>query len=358
MSAGTGVAVRVRVAGVWLDEISAAWQIDTVSWAYGLGDLTMQWSMQLGPRRPAPLTPGAVVEVMLGPIVVWRGRLTAPDYSDQSVGGTQTFSATGDSSYADTAPALASSGTTSTNPRVAAQTAITNGDIGWINVTALPNAAYSVPSVPSVDGTDATTDLNALGALLDAYATENSQTWGVHAGSAYMASDPTSHSWVVSTNANVIGYREPLASSLYARWKDTVGTLHTAHAGTGSPTALLDYVDFGALTAPRVASLLAGILRKTGPAYTWTGPLTLVPGQITTPGGQTPHPAALGAAIATGTMIRLANQRDITTGAGYVDVIAGQLDWSPTDQTLQLSPQATVDDDLDAIVEATGGTVQ
>jgi len=349
---------RYKVGGVWLDSITTKWSHDAISWGRPEGDVACSWNMDLGKQRPPVIAAGAPVEVFLGPISLWRGNLVAPDYSTAQ-GDTMLFQANGDSAKAYTVPCLSAAGMTTSRPKLAADQAIARGELNWTDTSALPTAPYRDPNSSPSANADEVSTLNQVGVLLDAWALENQQDWGVHSGVAYMNADPIAPTWFVDPGAGILGNTQAeMASKIYARYLNSAtGKLTTAVAGTGSTVAQVDFTGLGAVTATRISGLLAGILRKTGDKVGWTAGFTVTGPQIATGGGVHPHLGIVGAAAATGIMLRAHGQLDprgLDTG---INIIVGTAEWRPADGTLDLNPVNTAGADLGTLVEKVGGVL-
>lgn len=358
MGAPTSLTPRYQVGGIWLDSITSKWAHDSISWGFPEGDVACSWSMQLGLTRPPALSDGAIVQAYLGPMPLWRGTLVAPDWSSAE-DGTMSFSAQGDAAGAYQVPALSASGMTTSRPQLAAAQAVARGEIGWLDTSSLPNTPYTDPTSSPSGTVDETADLNYLGTLLDAYAIENTQEWGVHNGIAYMYSRPTIPTWYLDPAAGVLGTtQEALAAKLFGRYLDSgSGTLKTISVGSGSPVALIDLTPSGAISATRATTKLNGMLAKTGAKVGWTNGFTVTTSQIRSGGGVHPHLGLVGSSVATGTMARLHGTQDPRGIDMGINVVIGTAEWHPADGTLDLNPVDFAGADLGTLAEKVGGAL-
>lgn len=212
---------------------------------------------------------GALVEIMCGPLPVWSGLMSEPDRT--------TWECTAYGLAAEGRRFLAlDAGTTTRNFGTAITNAISRG---W----AVTNPA---PVVGTAAG-DADGNPVSVAQLLDDYASQTAQRWGVDAfRRLYMTPGETSPRWLASPDSAAFGTTgEDMARTLVGRYLDSgTNTYETATAGTGAPEEPVDLSSRGAMTAVAASAILGGALaRDRGVA--WTNGVTLSRSQLQTMGG-------------------------------------------------------------------------
>lgn len=335
---------QVRVGGVWLTDLDAAWGELVPTWRWGLGAFEATWSMGLKPgNRPAALVTDAVVEIFVGAWCCWRGYLADPNWSEGQ------FVATGIARQAEQTYALDGSGLTTVIPDVAINAAIARGVVDW--------TGGSVSNVAHVDTPDGQTDqLNTLASLLDSVADEAGQRWWVdNQGRVGMSPDPTVPDFHILPGTAELGVStELLAGSLLGRWQDAAGNYSTARVGTARPEVAVDLTPLGAIDATRAQSVLEGIYAKTGARPGWTNGYTFTAEQVVTPGDIHPDLALVGEAVGRGSMHRLLGERDPRSNAWSTDVVLAEAVWNCDDATMTCKPVDTAARDLASIFEEAG----
>lgn len=296
------------------------------------GSEQVTWQMNLSESFTHPaMRAGALVEVLIGPAVVWSGIMAQPDISGEG----WSFTAIGLSDeFRSAYLCLDSGGNTTSIPDVAVDQAIADGFPGTRPVS-LSNVAFA-----STTQTDA---LNYVGDLLDEWATSVSKRWRVNADrTVTAAADPTTPTWFMSPGSTRIGLADDnYASNLYGRYKSGVGTYATVTAVDTSAAAKrrravpVDLTNLGVTTAPKATAVLTGMLAKGKARYAWTDAANPTRLQLTTPGGQ---PACL-AFVKAGDMVRtfgVINEQGVPLP--YFDWIIGKTDYEDGADTIQLAP--------------------
>lgn len=269
------------------------------------GDTACQFTLGIpADANPIGLTFGTRLTVMDGPIPVWAGLL-----ADAQRGVPWQIAATGLSAYADHYVALDGSGNASTDAQTAVNAAIARG-LPWTNLGTL-----TTPSGVTFQG-------SMLGDLLDAVATANGQYWQVDQnGQVSMAPAPTVPSWLMVAS-NTLGDRtiDQYATDEYVRYTTQAfgsnGMLvqgppsvvaapnnpaSTAPRPYGRWERLDDITSAGPLTAAAAQTYGNGQLALQQPRATFSGTLTVQPGDLRTLGGQ---PVRL-TTVRAGQMIRI-----------------------------------------------------
>lgn len=330
----------VRVAGVPLDTHAPVGDLVIENrWPFGCWEAA--WSMALRHRqRLAGVVKGAPVDVLLGSYPIWAGQLEERD-GDR-------FMASGAARLAERAPALNTSGMTTTTPDVAIDKAIASGWLSWVRISSVSSVPYAGSDTATTDASDR---VNAVAALLDAYTAENNVRWKVNQfRHLSVSADPvTTLDWDAYPSEQVLASAsEKLASTIVARWADASGKLTTTTTGSGLPVALVDLTPLGGLTSGRVTTISNTILTRAAAAAGTVGAFTLTRDQIR---GR-PHLAR----IVAGQRVRLLGQQDPDTGMSTTpQVVLGITSWGVSERTVTCTPVDAAARDLAAIVAEQGG---
>lgn len=332
----------IRVAGVPL-EVHAPVGDMIIEHRWPFGAWEAKWSMALRPRQRLPgVVKGVRVEVLLGSLVTWSGTLTEPDASEGN------FIASGLARQAEHAPALNSSGKTTTTPAVAVNNAIVQGWLDWINVVGLiSNTPYAGSDTSTIDASDR---VNTVAALLDAYTAEDNLRWMVRPDRiVYAAPDPTEVTWDMHPTQQVLASAsDRLAGTIVARWADSAGVLATTTTGTGLPVATVDLTALGGLTSTRVTTISNTILTRAAAAGGTVGSFKIGAEQIR---GR-PHLAR----VVAGQRARLLGQFDPDSGISTTpSLVLGITSWNVDERAVTCTPVDAAARDLASIVAEQGG---
>lgn len=282
----------------------------------GCGDASFAFALSARSQHQA-LRTGALVEIMSGPVPVYTGVLSEPDRT------TWECHATGLSVPLRKKLALDNSSNATRNLADAIGRAISSG---WPGSNPGP-----------VSGTAAgDTDGNPVkvGDLLDDYAEQTGQRWGVDGfGRLYMRPDPTSARWIASPDSLVFGVTDEDVPTLLAGRYDNGTSYATAFAGSMGVEESVDLTNRGVLTAPAAMAILQGMLTRTG-TIQWTNGATLTRDQLTTSGGT---PANL-LAVRAGQMVRAHGLGYGRLSAPWLDVTIGKTRYTSGDDSIYLEP--------------------
>lgn len=331
----------IRVAGVPLETHAPVGEMFVEHrWPFGCWEA--KWSMALRPRQRLPgIVKGAKVEVLLGSLQIWAGTLTEPDRSEGN------FVASGSARLAEHAPAMNSSGKTTTVPDTAIDRGIAAGWLDWTRPASISNVAYAGTDSSTTDGSD---QLNTVAALLDAYTLENNVRWGVDAyRRVYKATDPTEVTWDMHPAQQVLASAsDRLAGTIVARWADSSGVKFTTTTGSGLPVVPISLLERGDLTLARVTAISNTILTRAAAAGGTVGSFEIGSDQIR---GR-PHPAR----IVAGQRSRLLGQFDPDTGTSTTpSLVLGVTSWNVAGQVVTCSPVDAAARSLSEIVAEQGG---
>ena len=324
----------LRLGGYSATEIAAHSRVTWETWADG-GSGSASWAFALTIRsQHQALRVGSLVEVMCGLTPVWSGLMSDPDRT------TWECTAYGLASAAQNYPAIdgALANTRDVGVAIAQAQAM-----GW--------PVLNPFGVGGIAAGDADGNPAALAKLLDDYAQETGQRWGVDGRRClFMRPDPTSPTWLASPGAAVFGSTsEGRATRLLGRYLDSgTGTNATASAGSGTPFEAVDLTERGAMTGAEATAILAGALARehTGPA--WTNGVNLTRGQLQTMGGT---PAFLPAVVAGGSMrsFGLANSMQ----ALALDTVIGKTRYTEGDDVIYVEPVNTAPRSLSDVIATT-----
>lgn len=270
---------NVRVNGLLIELTIGS--VGDLEWenAWPGGPWETTWGMDLAGNYTHPdLAADALVEIMEGPEPVWGGLMRRPKFN----GEYWEFVAEGYCRLAERFGCLTSTDATTSRLDIALPEAVARG-LPWT----LPASLSSTP-VASVDATEG---VNSIAALLDAYAEEQGQRWGVTpAGLLFFAADPTEPTLMVYPGVGAIGISEDdSGSALFARYMSTAGGYATATATDTAARAyreaFYDFTEYGAMSPARAAAKLAGLIANGATKPAWTNGLELAESELSTAGG-------------------------------------------------------------------------
>ncbi len=314
------MSIWLRVGGVAATEIAAhtapTWETladggcGQASWAFALSARSQHQAVRVG----------SLVEIMAGPVRVYVGELGEPDRT------TWQCHANGLSTPLRRRLALDSVGSATRNLETAIARAI---NVGWPGSNPAP--------VSGTAAGDAGGQPVTVGVLLDNYAEQTGQRWGVDAfGVLYMRPDPTSPRWISSPDSMVFGVTNEDTPTLLAGRYDTGAGYATAFAGTGGTEEAVDLTDRGVLTATAAEAILSGMLVRRG-SVQWTNGATVSREQLTTVGGS---PAPL-MAVRAGQVVRAHGLGYARVSAPWLDTVIGKTRYTAGDDTIYLEPVNT-----------------
>ena len=322
--------MQVRVAGRWMDDLAPWGDLSYSSDEHGCAAASWAAYFAPGVRHPA-MRRGALVEVLLGPVVIWSGFL---DEIDWAAG---TFQAKGYSFQAENFPALDGSGNASSTPSVAVDAAI---GLGW-NVTrdaSVPTTAFTT----TADGS------KTVGNLLDANSDELGHRWSVRADRVVrMEADTSTPTLMIRAGVVSLGIAsDDYASAIIARYDTGAGFASTPAVTDpdapdfGPKILLLDLTELGTMTQARAEGYAAGILAKGAARLGWLSAIEVTPAELRTMGDT---PADL-ATTRAGHMVRIfAGHEDLQylDGRTYLDVVIGSTQYAGGDR-LTIGPMGSV----------------
>lgn len=312
------------------------------------GDGQVSWTIIRAPhkrlqRHPA-LHTGARVEVRLGPIVVWVGALTEPNWDSGE------FVALGAPREAEGALALTGAGETTTKPNVAVDQAIARGALDWTR-----GDSFAVGPIGVGDGA---ADIHSVARLLDAWTDDddNAGQWRVGRDRVLRAVTDveTNPRWFVTPGAGEMGVADDeRVDRVFVRFSDAGdgGAFHTESWPAATPTGGIergaDITGRGPMTAAAAQKLAKGIWRRMQGRSGWTNGVQVDRSQITTPGGI----AANLALIKAGDAMRLLGVPDPRGLDHHVDVVIGDTDYDWSAGTIQLNPVGLADRTFESVLD-------
>ncbi|WP_294567624.1 hypothetical protein [uncultured Arthrobacter sp.] len=315
--------IWLRIGSYPATEIAAHTPPTWETWADG-GSGSCSWAFSLTMRsQHQALQTGAVVEVMCGPMPVWSGILSEPDRT------TWECTAYGLASAARQYLALDGVGNNTRDMGTAITTAQA---AGWQGLNSV--------SVSGPVAGDATGNPISAGQLLDEYAEQTGQRWGVDGQrQLYMTPGPSGPMWLASPDASAFGSTdEDRAGTLKGRYLDSGTNLYaTATSGSGAPQVAVDLSERGKMTLTAAQSILAGMLTRDHAQRAWTNGVTLTRDQIQTLGGS---PAAL-IDVRAGQMMRSFGLAYTGGSALHLDTVIGKTRYTAGDDTIYVEPVNT-----------------
>jgi hypothetical protein len=318
---------------------------------------SLSLSVPIGANPPG-LGTGRILTVRDGTYPVWSGVLADPQR-----GAPWTIRAQGRSSLANNYLALDGAGNLTRDPNVAVDQAVSRG-LPWVRPAALPT--------PTVVVNDA-----YLGTLLDAIALTSGQHWQVDStGSVSMVTEPTTPTYVLASS-NTPGGRtlDNYATDLYVRYLPALtvtlaggGSQIVAGAPTSAPApnnpsttaprpfgrkeAVYDSTPGGPVTLAAAQGFGNGALAKVQPRASFSGSITVLPGDLLTIGGQ---PVRL-STVRAGAVVKMVGvqpdpiygEQTFTTS---VSVVIGQWDVNGTTGVATLTPLGGSKRDIGSLLQ-------
>ncbi|MCL2611941.1 MAG: hypothetical protein FWD95_01775 [Nocardioidaceae bacterium] len=312
------------------------------------GDDEATWSFlnptgKLLPRHPA-LVYGAPVAVRLGPVPIWVGALSEPNWDSGD------FTAVGAPHEAEGALCLTSSGQTTSAPNVAVDAAIARGAVGWTRRDDFGSTALA-------QADDGSTTLTYLDQLLDAWATENNSGWAINQHRQLIITGPpaakTMPDWFITPGTGDLGQAaDNRVDRVFVRYVSTASgnplatASYPATTPEGGKERGVNITSRGAITAARATAIAQGLWGKLAGESGWTNGLTLDRTQVATPGGL---PATLGLMRGMDTM-RLLGVSDPRGLGHHLDVVIGDTDMDWDADSLQANPTGLVSRSLEDVL--------
>lgn len=301
---------------------------------YGLhGSEAASWSMSPTLTHPE-LKGNALVEIYDGGFLIWCGTLVEP-------GGNGSYSARGIWHKAAGLYPLDYLDNLTTNIDAALYGAIVQrGELpGWTQPVSISAVDWAAEPTPDMKLTD----------LFDRFAAENALNWYVTPSRAIVFEVlPTTPSWSVPqavAGRGLAPAEDEFFTHLAGTFLDSVSGVHkTATVGSAEAEqvfsrrmALVDLSDLGATDSIRAASVLTGMLLKSGARMGWAEGLELGHGQITTRGRR----AAPLEQITSLQMVRLEGVVDQSRPyllRTYVDIVLQGVKYTDGSRRITLTP--------------------
>lgn len=291
------------------------------------------FALALSPRAQHPaLTARSLVEILVGQVPVYVGELTEPDRT------TWECHATGLSTGLRRILALDGLGATTRDVGAALNRAMA---VGWPGVNPAP--------ITGVAAGDADGNPVTVGTLLDDYASQTGQRWGVDEfRRVYMSPEAVTPTWLAAPDATAFGTTNEDAPTMLAGRYDTGAGFATAFAGVPGLEESVDLTDRGILTEVAAEAILSGLLVRRGDAQ-WTNGATLHREQLTTTGGT---PAFLPCVRARQVMRAHGLGYNITSQAPWLDVTIGKTTYTAGEDTIYVEPVNTAPRNLTDVIAA------
>ena len=330
---------QVNVGGIWLSSLGPWGELEIEDrWPGGCYELRCTIDPKLSRRHPAVINEAPVFADVMGPR--WAGTLA--EYDPE----TGEIVAQGYYRQGDGAPALNSSGATTTVPDHAVAKGISAGWLNWILAGSLSSSPYSAENTAG----DATAQVNATGALLDEWSASVGKRWGVdELRAAYAAADPTVATHLLVNVPAPPESRQRAVGTVVARWRDAAGAFFTTIRGNAQPVKLVDFTEAGPLTSSKVTARCDKILAATLGGSTYGG-FTITRDQII---GRT-HLSAVRA----GHKVAIVDQASADLSILGPALVLGATVWNADEDTVACTPVDAPDLDLESIVAAQGGTLE
>lgn len=335
---------QVRIDGHWLSTIvpsGGGWDSLRHSTRRN-GGWQASWSITApeGWRHPL-LRFGALVEIYLGPVLIWSGTLDEPDWDGME------FVALGACRAGNDAIGFDATETATTVPNTAIDQAIARGVLPWTR----DDDFGTTPVGEEGDSGGLVT----VTSILDAWADENDSDWFVTPDRRLIIRPTalTTPSWHVLPGSGALGSAaDDRADRVFVRYvSDSTGRLATASYPAATPAGgvevPIDVTDRGAMSATKAADIAEARWNELNGESGWTNGLSLIHGQVTTPGA---IPADL-ALIQAGETQRLLGVPDPRGLSRNLDVVIGDTDYDWTADEIQVNPRGLAARTDDAVLE-------
>lgn len=327
---------ELNIGGVWLSSLGPWGGLKVEDrWPGGCYQVAATLDPKLSRRHPA-IVNDAPVRLTVGG-ERWAGFLY--DYDPE----TGEITAQGYYRQGDSAPALNSSGMTTTIPNAAIDKAISAGWVNWRRPISLSSSPYSASDSTG----DATAQVNALGALLDEWAAGEGKRWGVDEQRiVYAGADPTAVTHMLINVAAPPQSGQRAAGTVVARWQGSSGANATTIRGSARPVVTVDFTNAGPLTSNQVTARCDRILSASSGAAT-VGGFILTRNQIV---GR-PHLSTVRA----GQRVTIVDQAAADLSGFAPSFVLGSTVWNVDEDTVECTPVDAPDLDLASIIESQGG---
>lgn len=306
------------------------------------GSWQLSWSIPIVRdwRHPA-LVYGTSVDLYFGPACLWSGSLPEPNWDAGD------FIALGACRQAENATAFDGSGNASTVPNTVIDAAIARGVLSWTRV-----GNFGTTSVGNPDNVG---ELVTVKSVLDAWAQANNSNWMVDEQRRLIIApvDETTPDWYVVPGSGVLGSADDQrVDRVFARYIDsTTGLRTTASYPTVTPAGgiegPIDITDRGAMTNAAATTIAQAEWSKLQGRSGWTNGLTLIGGQVTTPGDIDADLAFVRA----GDTARLLGVLDVRGLAQNTDIVIGDTEYDWTDDECQVNPVGLSARDEESVLE-------
>lgn len=340
-------APRIRLGGsTWIDTIAQAADL-VITWGIH-GPYELTWTLRLKSKawRHPLLRSGRRVEVFIGALCIWGGRINDANWDDGR------FSAEGYHRESEGAIAINTSGRPTTKPNTAIDKAIDLGVVSWTRIDDWSNTA--VAGADGGVGNDDPEQLT-LDELLDSRSAELDMEWMVDAERRLVLYEPsTTPDWVVPPGVAAMGTAtDERVDQVLLTYRDSTDgdrrrmVAHPATIAAGGIQAKADVGKKIPITPTKAATYAAQIYRRVnGGLDGWTNGVTLGPGQLLTSGGQYANPSHPRG----NDMVQLLGIPDPRDGViGDTTFLADTVAWDVSARTLQLNPIGLADRSFEAI---------
>lgn len=312
----------LRINGSPATEIAAHTPVTWSTEADG-GCTSASFALALSRRsQHRDLRPGVLVQAMRGPVPVWTGLMMEPDRS------TWECHAVGLSASLREMLALNAAGGSTRDVGAAVTQAIARG---W--------KGSNPEKVAGLAAGDADGNPITVGALLDDFADQTGQRWGVDGrGRLYLRPDPVAPRWLAAPDSAIfVPTSENTPRRLAGRFDAGGGSFLTAFAGHGFPEEAVDLTDRGPMTLLGAQAILNGMLIRNG-QHGWANSVTLHRRQITTTGGTPAHLAT----VRGGQMIQAHGVAYVDSSrTPWVSVVLGKTTYTADSDQITVEPVNT-----------------
>lgn len=333
----------------WPLEAVAAWgDLEVIHGRNGPREMT--WEMALGPReRPHPLIRNAAVELYDGPLLIWAGSLSQPDWNSLR------FVAIGIAELGDGAECL-SGGAVTSKPNPAIDSAISREVVPWIR-----GYDFGDDPIAGDDGAAGVDDPEPgkLGELLDKWELEDEDGGKWHVAPSGLVTkrveDVTKPLWFVRPGVAQVGAADDdVTDRVFLRYfSSTAGRSRTASYPAATPRGGVErrasITHLGPMTSTRATNIAKGMYRKAQEGRIgFTNGIEVTSRQLSDRGN---HDANLAQVLA-GDPVQVQDTQDPRGSSAGLDFafVLDETRWRPADDVIQLNPVGLVSRSWEQVV--------
>lgn len=334
--------VDLRIGDTWLSSIGPTTDLELSTNRRGSYEATWTMSFADPLRRHPALVRGKLVDAYLGPVPIWTGTFTEPNWADGS------FAAIGTYREAEGTVATNAAGRPTTKPNTAIDEAIARGQLTWERIAEFTDTAKAGGDGGSGSGGADDPEPVQLIDLMDAAKTAESKQWRVDRWRRLVeyGIDEAAPDWLIVPDSGVLGVADDhRVDRVILTYKDSAegdkrrSVSWPATALPGGIEFRADISRWGPMSAANATLYATGIYVRLGSGRDgWTNGLNLVAGQILTPGGRVAHLSN----VRGGQVAWMLGVPDRRSTALYTPFVIDETKWRVAENTIDLNPVGMV----------------